>query len=69
MDKCSDHALGQLRPSEKLTFSLATEQVSRGNGLLPGTATALLLIIQRLEHQLAHAHHGGIDCDNQSWPE
>ncbi len=63
---CSDHRHEQLLPAEKLALTVASAQADRGDSVPPNTATALLLTIDRLEHELAHAHWGGLECNRQS---
>jgi hypothetical protein len=69
MDKCSQHQLEQLRPDERLAHTVATRQAERGDRTGPNIVGALLLTIERMAHELGHAHWGGLECDNPDWPE
>jgi len=63
--KCSEYPLEQMQPAEKLAYTVANAQAERGDNVPPNTAAALLLTIRRMEHELRHAHWGGLECDLQ----
>lgn len=68
--KCSGHKGEHLQPAEKMAVTVATAQTRRGESVPPNTATVLLMTIDRLEHQVAHAACGALECDDDSdpWP-
>lgn len=65
-EKCSSHPLAQLLPAERMVYTVAKAQAERGDSVPPNTVTVLLLAIQRMEHELRHAHWGGLECDNEN---
>jgi hypothetical protein len=66
---CENHALERLEPAEQIAYEVARMEAERGGHVSPGVVKALLAAIQRLEHRVAHAEWGMLECDGEPFPD